>query len=430
MDGYTRGLTSRPDKLRAEIATKQAELRAIFAEAGPELDLTLVKSIEGDTTAKVAEIRRRNDELAMLAEAERVSSARRGGITFPGGGRMKSDPDDVRVLTKDQRVAELVASNAPGHDLSMGRYLQGIVTGDWGDVDPQVKAMSVGQDAAAGYLVPAPLSAAIIDRARNASVAFQAGALTVPMDSSTLTVARLATDPVPAWKEENASIASSDATFEAVILTAKTLSCIVKGSVELFEDAQNIEGTIEDSLGKALALELDRVALRGSGAAGEPAGVLSQAGVTITSAVGSPADYVKFADDPTRTLRDANAAEPFTFIAAPRTFQSLDKLVTGISGDKTRLAAPPAWSAYRRLSTAAIPINLGGGTNESQAFVGDFSQLIVGMRTQLTIEATRVGGDAGGGAFSSLQVWIRAYLRADIALRHPAHFVVLDGVLA
>ncbi len=313
----------------------------------------------------------------------------------------------------------------------MGRYLQGIVTGDWGDVDPQVKAMSVGQDAAAGYLVPAPLSAAIIDRARNASVAFQAGALTVPMDSSTLTVARLATDPVPAWKEENASIASSTRPSEwRSSSPRRQLSCIVKGSVELFEDAQNIEGTIEDSLGKALALELDRVALRGSGAAGEPAGVLSQAGVTITSAVGSPADYVKFADDPTRTLRDANAAEPFTFIAAPRTFQSLDKLVTGISGDKTRLAAPPAWSAYRRLSTAAIPINLGGGTNESQAFVGDFSQLIVGMRTQLTIEATRVGGDAGGGAFSSLQVWIRAYLRADIALRHPAHFVVLDGVLA
>jgi HK97 family phage major capsid protein len=254
--------------------------------------------------------------------------------------------------------------------------------------------------------------------------------MTVPMTSSEMTMGRLAGDVSGGWKLENAAAAASDLTLERVTFKAKSLVAIVKSSVELFEDANTIETTIEQSLGAALALELDRAALRGSGLAGEPLGILGQTGVTITGTIGSPADYVKFADTPTRTLREANAAEPYAFIAAPRTFESLDKLTTGIAGDKTRLAPPPAWNAYQRFSTNQIPINLGVGTNESEAYVGDFAQLMIGMRTRLAIEVSRQAGDATGSAFGNLQVWIRAYLRADIQLAHPSHFNVLTGILA
>jgi hypothetical protein len=139
---------------------------------------------------------------------------------------------------------------------------------------------------------------------------------------------------------------------------------------------------------------------------------------------------VKFADTPTRTLREANAAEPYSFIAAPRTFESLDTLVTGITSDRTRLKPPPAWDAYHKYSSNQIPINLGAGTNESECYIGDFAQVMLGMRTNLTIEVSRQAADATGSAFSNLQVWIRAYLRADVQLAHPDHFNVLTGVLA
>ena len=65
----------------------------------------------------------------------------------------------------------------------------------------------------------------------------------------------------------------------------------------------------------------------------------------------------------------------------------------------------------------------------SCAFVGDFSKLIVGMRTNLTIQISSEAGDASGSAFSSLQYWIRAHLRADIALTRPNQFVKVVGIL-
>ena len=44
---------------------------------------------------------------------------------------------------------------------------------------------------------------------------------------------------------------------------------------------------------------------------------------------------------------------------------------------------------------------------------------------QLKIEATREAGTS----FRDLKVWIRAYLRADIALQRANHFVLVDGVI-
>ena len=55
---------------------------------------------------------------------------------------------------------------------------------------------------------------------------------------------------------------------------------------------------------------------------------------------------------------------------------------------------------------------------------------MIGMRTQLTIEVSRQAADANSSAFTNMQVWIRAYLRADIQLAHPNHFNVLTGILA
>ncbi len=213
-------------------------------------------------------------------------------------------------------------------------------------------------------------------------------------------------------------------------LKTRTLTAIVKCSIELFEDAVGLDRVIENGLGSALALELDRAALLGIGAAGEPLGLVNQPGITTTGSIGSPASYVALADTPTLTLRQANAAEPYSFISSPRTFNSLGKIVTGIASDLTRLTPPPAWDAFQKFFTNQVPIDLGAGSNESHAYIGDFRQMVIGVRTTLTLEATREASDSASSAFSNLQVWVRAYLRADVVLTQPSHFVALTGILA
>lgn len=51
-----------------KIADRQKQLKQIFDEAGPELDMAKVKCIDGDNAAKVAHIRGLNDELAELGK--------------------------------------------------------------------------------------------------------------------------------------------------------------------------------------------------------------------------------------------------------------------------------------------------------------------------------------------------------------------------
>ena len=93
---------------------------------------------------------------------------------------------------------------------------------------------------------------------------------------------------------------------------------------------------------------------------------------------------------------------------------------------------PPSFQTLKRLVSNQVPVNQVQGTSgavASCAFVGDFTKMLVGLRTNLTIQISNEGGDASGGAFSNLQYWIRAHLRADIALARPNQFVKVVGIL-
>src|SRR5207248_11478832 len=113
---------------------------------------------------------------------------------------------------------------------------------------------------------------------------FQAGVRTVPMESDTLMFARLSGGVTPAWKNEGDEIAEQAMSFDRVTLKPQTLPLLVKISQELFDDiSPEAASVIEDELLSALALELDRVILRGSGTLPEPEGILNQADVTTQS---------------------------------------------------------------------------------------------------------------------------------------------------
>ena len=73
----TATLTTTPKlkEINGKLTERRAKLKAIFDEAGPDLDMGKVKSLDGDTHAKVAEVRTLNDELIDLgeqADAERA----------------------------------------------------------------------------------------------------------------------------------------------------------------------------------------------------------------------------------------------------------------------------------------------------------------------------------------------------------------------
>lgn len=382
---------------------------------------------------RVVEEREAADELDRLRD-EQIAELRAAATRTPAG---VAAPPREPVLTRDQPMHGWAQQRglftpSTGEAPSFDRYLRGLATGDWTGAE-QERAMSEGTLTAGGNLVPTPLATSVIDIARNSSVVMRAGATTVPMTAGTLKLARLTGEGTPAWKTENAAITAADMTFDAVTFTARTLVRLVTLSVELFEDADpSGDGVIARSFGQQMALELDRAALLGSGTAPEPRGILNQTGVTITdhgangSAIGPLGTGLgyDFLIDAVASVRAANF-EPTAQITAPRTEASLAKLKEATTN---AYAAPPAaLSTIPRYATKQIPIALttGTSTDTSYAFTGDWSQLLIGIRTSFTLKFLQERYMADTLSYAFL-----AYLRADVQLAQPAAFVVDRGVRA
>lgn len=300
--------------------------------------------------------------------------------------------------------------------------LRGWLTSRWDGAEAEQRALLEGTQAGGGVLVPTPLSAEIIDRARNMSRCFTAGARVVPMDSQTLKVPRISGSPTAAWREENAAIPEGDLTFDSVTFTARSLALIVRASRELIEDGQDVDNTVRDDLAAQVALELDRVMLRGTGTAPEPRGVRNTTGVTVTplgAGDGASPDWDTLVDL-VQAVRATNH-EPTAAIHAPRTETTLSKLK---DAQGQYLRPPAALDTLPRLATNQVPVDLttGTSTDTSESYVGQWDRLWLGVRTELVL-GTLVERYADLGQIAFL-VWVRA----DVQLAQPGAFAVATGV--
>lgn len=369
----------------------------------------------------------------MAGNAQRDADERRRDA-IPGLGRATVDRPSSggarrgQLLTRADSFAKHVRGRNLGRwdqrdeGLSIGRYVRGLLTGNWTDADAEMRAMAEGTVAGGGALVPTPLASEVIDLARNKARVIEAGAQTVLLESNIEYIGRQISDPTVSWRFENALIDESEPTFERVQFTAQSLACYCKLSWELVEDATNLDQIVKDALSSAIGLELDRVSLRGTGVAPQPRGVLNQTGVTVTSLGANGAvptwDNLSLA---AQTIRQANG-EPTAFIHAPRTDGELAR-TKDLQG---RYLAPPSDIAgIPRLATNQVPANLTQGTagTASEIYCAQWSDLLIGMRHELTIQTLKERfADYG-------QIAFLAFLRADIQLAHPAHFNVLTGAL-
>jgi HK97 family phage major capsid protein len=302
--------------------------------------------------------------------------------------------------------------------------LRGQATGNWDGAEHE-RALAEATVGAGGALVPAPLSARVIDLMRARTVVLRAGGVTVPMTSQTLALARLTGEGTPAWKTEGANITAADLTFDRVTFTARTLVRRVDLSVELFEDADpSSEDVIARSFAGQMAVELDRAALIGTGTPPEPRGVLNQSGITTTThgANGATITNYDFWLDAIGAVRAAGF-EPNAHVQAPRSSTSLSKLKEATTN---AYLAPPA-GLLPTFTTRSIPITLttGTSTDTSYVFTAQWDQLMVGIRTDFTLRLL-------GERFlaDTLSYSFVAYLRADVQLAQPTAFVVDTGVRA
>lgn len=414
-------------KLSDKLKARRVELSTAMTAMVDTL-ATESRDFNTEERTKFDGLKSEKDALAQrIADAEAAEDGERREKGRDVGEHRQLGEGEVRALRPEQRMADGIRREGP--PLSLGRMVRAMITGNWQDADAERRAMGENTGSIGGLFVPASLSANVIDIARNKSVVVPAGALTIPMDSSEMTVVKVLTDPTPYWRRESQPISESGQTFAPIKLRAMTLGCITRVSLELLEDAPRFSTQVEDAMGAAIALEIDRVGLFGAGTS-EPRGLTNTDGINTVSMGpngATPDDFDEFLDA-IATIENSNGVAGAA-IYSPRTKRTLAGLKTGISGDKTPLTPPSDFTALKRLVSNQIPNNLTQGSSAvtSTAFVGDFSQMGIAIRTGLTLEATRTGGT---GTFAQMEALIRAYIRADVAVFRPSHFARIVGIKA
>lgn len=308
---------------------------------------------------------------------------------------------------------------------SLGRAVRGMVTGRWDDAEFEQRALAAGADVTGGVLVPEPLAAFVIDRIRAQARVLEAGAQVIPMTSDEMSVPRVASGVQGGWRNENAPVVEANMAFERVRLVARTLAVLVRIPEEMFEDLTP-EGSdaITNELTQSLALELDRVALRGSGAQPEPRGIRFQPGVQVQSlgANGAtPLNYDWLVDAAAGVM--AGNHTPNATIYSSRTAATLAKLK---SGDGQPLTRPPLLANLRELVSNQVTGNLAQGTavDTSEAYTGDFAQVMIGVRPSIGVKVVALRERFA----DTMQVGLRAHLRADVTVAHGDAFVVTTGI--
>lgn len=330
----------------------------------------------------------------------------------------------VPVLKNNQSFASAVRTG-PSPNFGFGDFIKSMVLPS-GNPDIQASLSESGGIATGDVTVPVNLLGDLIDLMRAKAVCFQAGALTVPIETELTNMVRVASDPVPSWRLEAGAVATAAPTFERVQFAPKSLAVLVKVSSELLEDSINVNQALQQCFANAFAVELDRVALLGTGVSPQPHGIAGLPNVgNVSMGVNGAAltNYDPFVNA-VSALLSANAQMPTAAIMAPRTLVKAALLKDTLTQPMRR---PDLIANLPFLATTSVPITQTQGTSSgisSEVILGDFTQLMFGIRTRLRIRILeqRFIGD-------TLEYGFLADLRADVQLRHPQSFCEIVGVL-
>lgn len=324
------------------------------------------------------------------------------------------------------RGIESASANEP----SLGRVLRGIVLGnhahDAKALADERMAMGIVSDTGGGYLLDdGRLSSRFIDLVRDRMVLNQAGVQTIPMSGHDLSLLKLTADPSCSWHGENKTIPDSEPTFGRVKLTAKTIVCKVVCSLELMQDAANLQDILERSITAAMAGAIDDAGLNGvtENAAAAPStyGIFNLDGRKTVTSIGAPTNFDFIVDGMYELLAENKAMSDIgAMVSHPALWKKLRKLKTGITSDQTPLTMPQEVAALPKLWTTSAPFT---GGNTAKAVIADWRDLLFGVRKAITVRVLSTELLA-----EKLQVAVLAYARCDFAATRAASFCTLEGI--
>jgi|GEM_PF-6588152 len=290
-------------------------------------------------------------------------------------------------------------------------------------------SLSEGTGSSGGYLVPQIVIPELIEALLANNSLLQAGMRVVPLVGTASSWTYPVEAGIPEWAflAENDSVTPSDPSYGPGTLTPRHARVKTLVSRELLQDsAIAMDSALQSVFVRSLAQFLDNAGLNGTGTPPSPKGLMSDTAIGSVAFGGSTGaaatDYTWLVEALTK-LYGANAKPPFSCVLHPNQMLKLQGLKNSL-GDAMR--APTIVEALKFCTTTQLPTDqtVGTSTDCSTAFVGNFSDLVLGMRLDMQIlRADQVAADQG-------QVAFYGFSRFDFAVLRPAQFVKVSGLRA
>ncbi|SLN77295.1 phage major capsid protein [Oceanibacterium hippocampi] len=299
--------------------------------------------------------------------------------------------------------------------------------------DMQQRDINKGTAAQGGYLVGTDHRAdSFIELLRNRMVIRQLGARVLSGLVGDVAIPKRASGATAYWiATEGGNTTESTPTFGTAALTPKTVSARVDITRQmLLQSDPSVEGLTRDDLALSLAIAMDAAAISGSGADGQPRGILNMTGPGLVpgdtdGAALTWADVVQLETEVAIDNADMGSLAYLTNVRV----RGDAKVTTKVASDA---AAGFIWensanplNGYAAAVSNQVPSNLtkGGGSNLSAMIFGDWSQLLIGEWGVLDLKPDETTlGDSGG-------LVLRAFQSADLVARHPESFATREDII-
>ncbi|MEU6674766.1 phage major capsid protein [Streptomyces sp. NPDC046925] len=405
---------------------KRKGLAAVFEEAGAEYDMTKVKSLSGDSTAKVEEIRKMNEEIVerkkkvdeLLIVARAAAEAQQGGDVEKGDGAKGKEREPER---KGGR-GPVHLGRAFAESTAFKGYKPGSGVGPSAHLDISLKTLMEtpagwdSEDTRTGRLELMPMRPAV-------HVASYFPHTTTGMSAVVYMEETTYTNNAAETAEANQADSQGAYPESALALTerqepVRKIATFLPVTDEQFEDEPRAQGYVQNRLPNMIQQRLDSQLLVGNGTAPNLRGTENVVGIQ-TQALGSdpiPDAVYRCA----RKVRDNGFAEPSVMFIAPAKWESVRLLKTAdgqyIWGHPSMVGPFTLWG---------IPVVETTAVTSTKVVLGDYVNFAeLAMRRGIDVQVSNSHSDY----FVKGKLAIRADMRAAAIHYRPKAFGVVTGL--
>lgn len=276
--------------------------------------------------------------------------------------------------------------------------------------------LTVATASQGGYLVETQ-NTSFIELLRNRSVCLTMGASRLTGLQGNISVPRQTAAATPAWLTTEASTATeSQPTFGQLTLTPKTCASYCELSrLLMLQSNPAAESLVMNDLAKVVALAVDQAALAGSGASGQPLGIVNTAG--IGAFTGASLGLAALLDAQTDVLAGDAVPESVGYVTTPT--------VAGLLMARQRFASTdtPLWSGSMLDGQVCGFRGMSSNQMASATMIfGDWSQLIIAEWGILEVEVNPYANFQAGIS------GVRAMYTVDVGVRRASAFSLATSI--